>query len=75
MDDILKLFGNNIRRYRKEKNISQEKLAELTDLHRTYISDIEISKRSISLSNVQKIAEALEIEVYKLFMEDVKNGG
>ena len=72
MDDILKLFGNNIRRYRKEKNISQEKLAELTDLHRTYISDIERSKRSISL---QKIAEALEIEVYKLFMEDVKNGG
>ena len=75
MDDILKLFWNNIRRYRKEKNISQEKLAELTDLHRTYISDIERSKRSISLSNVQKIAEALEIEVYKLFMEDVKNGG
>lgn len=68
--DILKVFGTNLRRYREERNISQEKFAEMAGLHRTYISDVERFQRSISLGNVQKIAEALDVEVYKLFMED-----
>ena len=68
--DIIKVFGTNVRNYRKEKNISQEKLAELSGLHRTYISDIECFRRSISLDNIQKIADALEIKTYKLFMEE-----
>ena len=68
--DILKVFGTNLRRYRESKNISQEKFAEMAGLHRTYISDIERFQRSISLCNVQKIADALEIETYKLFKED-----
>lgn len=68
--DILKTFGTNIRKYRKNKCLSQEKLAELAGLHRTYISDIERFQRSIALENIQKLSEALEIEVYKLFMEE-----
>lgn len=68
--DIVKVFGTNVRRYRNEKGISQEKLAELSGLHRTYISDVERFQRSISLENIQRIADALEIEVYKLFWED-----
>lgn len=68
--DIVKVFGINVRRYRNEKGISQEKLAELSGLHRTYISDVERFQRSISLENIQRIADALEIEVYKLFWED-----
>lgn len=68
--DILKVFGTNLRRYREEKNVSQEKFAEMTGLHRTYISDVERFQRSISLSNVQKIADALEIETYRLFVEE-----
>ena len=68
--DIVKVFGTNVRRYRNEKGISQEKLAELSGLHRTYISAIECGKRSISLDNIQKIAEALEIETYLLFIDD-----
>lgn len=67
--DIIKVFGTNVRNYRKGKNISQEKLAELSGLHRTYISDIECFRRSISLDNIQKIADALEIKTYKLFLE------
>lgn len=39
--DIVKVFGTNVRRYRKTKGLSQEKLGELSELHRTYISDIE----------------------------------
>ena len=68
--DIIKMFGTNIRKYRTEKGISQEKLAEKCGLHRTYISDVERFQRSISLENIQRIADALEIETYKLFMEE-----
>lgn len=67
--DIIKVFGGNVRKYRTEKGVSQEKFAELCGLHRTYISDIECFRRSISLDNIQKIADALEIETYKLFLE------
>jgi len=66
--DIIKVFGANVRKYRLEKKFSQEKFAELSGLHRTYISDIECFRRSISLDNIQKIADALGIETYKLFI-------
>jgi transcriptional regulator with XRE-family HTH domain len=49
--------------------LSQEKLAEICKLHRIYISDIESSQRSISLKNLQKLANALNIPKYKLFLE------
>lgn len=68
--DIIKVFGTNVRKYRTRKKVSQEKFAELCGLHRTYISDIECFRRSISLDNIQKIADALEIETYRLFMEE-----
>lgn len=68
--DIVKIFGTNVRKFRNEKELSQEKLAELSGLHRTYISDIERFKRSIALENIQRIADALEVETYKLFLED-----
>ena len=68
--DIIRVFGTNVRKYRMEKKISQEKFAELCGLHRTYISDIECFRRSISLDNIQKIADALEIETFKLFIEE-----
>ena len=68
--DIIKIFGGNIRKYRVEAGLSQEAFAEKCGLHRTYISAIECYRRSISLENVQRIANALEIEPYILFMED-----
>ena len=61
---------DHIRKYRKELGVSQEKFAEMCGLHRTYISDIERFQRSISLENIQKIADALGIETYLLFVED-----
>ena len=67
--DMVRVFGTNLKKYRTAKKLSQEKFAELCDLHRTYISDIECFRRSISLENIQKIADALEIETYKLFLE------
>lgn len=68
--DIIRVFGNNLRRYRVEKGISQEKFAEISGLHRTYISAIERYRRSISLENVQRIADALEVETFRLFIDN-----
>ena len=67
--DIIKVFGTNVKKYRTQKGISQEKFADLCGLHRTYISDIECFRRSISLENIQIIADALEIDTCKLFLE------
>jgi transcriptional regulator, XRE family protein len=69
--DILKVFGTNVRFYRTKMGVSQEKFGEMCNLHRTYISDIERFNRSISLENIQKIADALEIDTYKLFLENI----
>ena len=68
--DIVKVFGANVKRHRQAMGISQEAFAEKCGLHRTYISAIECYRRSISLENIQRIADALEIETYKLFLED-----
>ena len=68
--DIVKVFGNNVKRYRQALGISQEAFAEKCGLHRTYVSTIECHRRSISLENIQRIADALEIETYKLFLEE-----
>ena len=70
--DIVKVFGNNVKKYRVALGISQEAFAEKCGLHRTYISAIECYRRSISLENIQRIANALQIETYKLFLEEDK---
>ena len=66
---IREVFGDNVKKYRKAKGFSQEKLAELCGLHRTYISDIECCQRNASLKSLQKIADALEVDSYLLLME------
>ena len=68
--DILNVFASNVKKYRNIMGLSQEAFSEKAGLHRTYISAIEREKRSISLDNVQKIANALEIETYLLFIND-----
>ncbi len=68
--DIIKVFGTNVKKLRTQTNLTQEKLAEKADLSTTYISDIERFQRSIALENIQKIADALNVETYKLFKED-----
>ena len=68
--DIVKVFGTNVKRYRQALCISQEAFAEKCGLHRTYISAIECYRRSISLENIQRIADALEIETYRLFLKE-----
>jgi len=66
----LKVFARNLRKYRNELGLSQEEFAERAGLHRTYISAVECGKRSIALDNVQKIADALGLDAYLLFVEN-----
>ena len=68
--DIVKVFGTNLKKHRLALNLSQEAFADKCGLHRTYISAIECFRRSISLENIQRIADALDIEAYKLLLEN-----
>ena len=71
---LLHIFATNVRKYRTIKGISQEKLAELAGLHRTYISSLECERRSISIGNIERIAAALDVEPYQLFLEEREHG-
>ena len=62
----LKLLGKNISYYRKSKNISQEKLAEMVDLSREYITRVENGQKNISLKKLFTIADALGVGFNKL---------
>lgn len=63
-------FGQEVRRIRKLKDISQEELAALCGLHRTYIGSVERGERNITLINAEKIAQALGEPLAALFKED-----
>ncbi|MDZ4765534.1 MAG: helix-turn-helix transcriptional regulator [Chloroflexota bacterium] len=67
---VLLQFGNKLRKLRIERNLSQEDLAALCQLDRTYISGIERGKRNVSLKNIAVIAVALQISLTALF-EDI----
>lgn len=66
----LKLLGKNIRKYRKLKQYSQNKLGELTNMSREHIAKIETAKRNPSLDLIFAIAEILEIKESDLFNFD-----
>ena len=66
-------FGENIRNIRLEKGLSQEQLASLADLHRTYIGMIERAEKNITIINIEKIAIALKVEIQTLFDDSIKS--
>jgi transcriptional regulator with XRE-family HTH domain len=61
-----------VRRLRLARGLSQERLAELADIHRTYIGDVERGARNISLVNMSKIAAALGVLLSRLLHETEK---
>lgn len=64
---ILTQFGGKVRQERLTKGWSQEELANHAGLHRTYIGMIERAEKNITLENIAKIAQALDLEVVDLF--------
>jgi len=65
--EYLKQFAQRVRTLREEQGISQEKLAERSDLHRTYIGMVERLERNPSLVCIHKIANGLGINIKELF--------
>ena len=63
-------FAHNLRRVRLEKGLSQEALADLAGLHRTYIGSIERGERNISIDNIERLANALDCKVTELLKGD-----
>ncbi len=59
--------GNRIRELRKNNSLSQEKLAAIAELDRTYIASVERGKRNISIVNLEKITKALDISLSEFF--------
>ena len=62
-EDITKRIGLNITILREKQGLTQEKLAELADLHRAYIGQIERGEKNIGLKNLQKIAIGLNVNI------------
>lgn len=68
--EILIRFGERVRQLRKEKGYSQEELSDRADLHRTYIGMIERAEKNLTLTNIEKIAKALGIDIHDIFQRD-----
>jgi len=68
--EMMKIFVFNMKKYRKERQFSQMKLAEILNTSTAYIGEIEINRKTPSLDMVERIANALEIEPFRLFIDD-----
>lgn len=67
MDDITVRFGDRLKELRAQKGISQEKFALQIGMNRTYYASVEAGRRNVSLRNILKIAEGLDISLSELF--------
>jgi transcriptional regulator with XRE-family HTH domain len=68
--DLQRRVGVNLRAWRRQRRLSQEKLAEFLEVHRTYVGHIERGQRNINLKTVERIAEKLELDPEQLLGDD-----
>jgi len=67
---VLTKFGNRVREKRLALGLSQEELANLAGVHRTYVGMIERAEKNITLQNIERIAKALDIAIDELLKFD-----
>jgi transcriptional regulator with XRE-family HTH domain len=70
--NIIQIVAKNIKKYRLLKDLTQEQLAELSGLHRTYVGSVERAERNLSLENLERIAKALGVSPRDLLDKDSK---
>lgn len=68
--ELRKVLSKNVKFYRKQLGISQEKLAELCNLSTNYVGSIESKARRVNIDTIQKLAKGLNIEPYKLLINN-----
>jgi transcriptional regulator with XRE-family HTH domain len=66
-DERRRVFGQRVRALREARGLSQEQLAELAGVHRTYLSSLERGERNVGLDNIHAIAQALGVPTAELF--------
>jgi transcriptional regulator with XRE-family HTH domain len=68
--DARKLFSSRLRQLRQVKGLSQEELADVAGLHRTYVGSVERGERNISIDNMDCLAKALGVDITELLKEE-----
>jgi transcriptional regulator with XRE-family HTH domain len=68
--ELRTVFAKNLRRLRLAHGISQEKLADLAGIHRTYLSSVECGSRNVAIDNIERLAKALNTEPAELLRND-----
>jgi transcriptional regulator with XRE-family HTH domain len=71
-NNLRKKIGSRIRKYRLQRNLTQEDLAEKANLHPTFIAHIELGRKVCSIKSLEKIANALKIPIHLLFTDPQK---
>lgn len=69
MESIEIHFGRTVRMYREKLGISQEGFAEMAEIHRTYVSSIELGKVQVSIGVAEKLAKALDVPLSRIFRD------
>ncbi|PZU93226.1 MAG: transcriptional regulator [Pseudanabaena sp.] len=64
------IFAQRLRQIRQIRGLSQEKLADMAGLHRTYVGSVERSERNVSIDNMERLAKALEVDITELLSKE-----
>jgi transcriptional regulator with XRE-family HTH domain len=67
-----RIFSQRLRQIRQNKGLSQEELADLAGLHRTYVGSVERCERNISIDNMERLAKALDVDITDLLKEAIE---
>jgi transcriptional regulator with XRE-family HTH domain len=70
--DARRVFAKRLRQIRQAKGLSQEALAGLAGLHRTYVGSVERSERNVSIDNMARLAQALEVDISELLKNELE---